>query len=76
MILEQAASAVTRALLCQIVMADVDPTDVPPVDPLEKADAFGPPHEHTISETLQLWILIPGLIGLVLIGETLSLDDF
>lgn len=52
-----------------LVMAEADPTDVPPVG---QADAFGPPHEHAISETLQLWILIPGLIGLVLIGESLD----
>lgn len=54
-------------------MDSADPTDVPSPDPSGQAeppvDAFGPPHSQTISDTLQLWILIPGLIGLIIIGE-------
>ena len=48
-----------------------DPSNVFSSDPLEQpsVDEFGPPHDHSISETLQLWILIPGLILLILIGE-------
>lgn len=53
-------------------MASADPTDVPATDPAEEpyVDAFGPPHAQSVSESLQLWILIPGLIGLILIGES------
>lgn len=54
-------------------MDGADPTNVPSPDPSEQAeptvDAFGPPHGQTISDSLQLWILIPGLIGLIIIGE-------
>ena len=49
-----------------------DPSSFASPDPSEQPslDEFGPPHDHSISETLQLWILIPGLIGLILIvGE-------
>ena len=54
-------------------MASTDPTDVPTTDPSEdpSVDAFGPPHDQAISESLQLWILIPGLVGLILVGEKL-----
>ena len=56
-----------------------DPTNVPSPDPSAEPsvgdDAFGPPHAQAISDTLQLWILIPGLIGLILIGEQKNLDD-
>lgn len=50
-------------------MASVGPADVPEVLPSEKpsTDEFGPPHDHTVSESLQLWILIPGVIGLILL---------
>lgn len=34
--------------------------------PLE--DKFGPPHGQAVSESLQLWILIPGLLGLFFVG--------
>ncbi len=54
-------------------MDSADPTTVPPPDPSEHAeptvDRFGPPHAQAISDSLHLWILIPGLIGLILIGE-------
>ena len=48
-----------------------DPSSFASPDPSEhpSLDEFGPPHDHSISETLQLWILIPGLIGLIFIGE-------
>ena len=50
-------------------MASVGPTGVPEFHPSEEPsmDAFGPPHDHTVSESLQLWILIPGIIGLILL---------
>ena len=48
-------------------MAEQVPTETPTVPPVE--DKFGPPHPQGVSDSLQLWILIPGLIGLVLIGE-------
>ena len=35
----------------------------------ELRDEFGPPHAHQVSNTLQLWILIPGLIALLVVGE-------
>lgn len=47
-------------------------TEIPPVAPTVdlSEDEFGPPHDHTISDSLQLWIFIPGLlIGFILIGE-------
>ena len=54
-------------------MDSADPTNVPSPGPSEHVeptvDAFGPPHGQAISDSLQLWILIPGLIGLVLVGE-------
>lgn len=54
-------------------MDSADPTAVPSPDPSEQAepsvDSFGPPHPQTVSDSLHLWILIPGLIGLILIGE-------
>ena len=31
-------------------------------------DDFGPPHAQKVSETLQLWILLPGLLAFLLIG--------
>ena len=56
-----------------ITMNSADPTAVPSPDPSEQAepsvDTFGPPHAQTVSDSLHLWILIPGLIGLILIGE-------
>lgn len=36
---------------------------------MSEEDEFGPPHPQTVSESLQLWILIPGLIGLIFIGK-------
>ena len=55
-------------------MDSADPTTSPSPDPSEQGelpsvDSFGPPHPQGISDTLQLWILIPGLIGLILVGE-------
>ena len=35
-------------------------------------DDFGKPHGQQISETLQLWILIPGLLVFLLIGKAQS----
>lgn len=32
-------------------------------------DDFGPPHAVQISQSLQLWILLPGLLVFVLIGK-------
>ena len=62
-----------RVRVHTITMDSADPMNVPSPDPSEHAeptvDAFGPPHGQTISDSLQLWILIPGLIGLVLVGE-------
>ena len=49
-----------------------DPTDAPSVnDPtgVPEVDEFGPPHAHTVSESLHLWILIPGLLIIILIGK-------
>ena len=50
-------------------MASVGPTDVPEIHTSEEpsVDVFGPPHDHTISESLQLWIFVPGLISLILL---------
>ena len=28
-------------------------------------DKFGPPHAQTVSQNLQFWILVPGIIALV-----------
>jgi hypothetical protein len=54
-------------------MDSADPTTAPSPDPSEHAepsvDSFGPPHAQAISDSLHLWILIPGLIALILIGE-------
>lgn len=45
-----------------------EPTDLPTTPPVE--DKFGPPHAQAVSESLQLWILLPGLmILLFLIGQ-------
>ena len=32
-------------------------------------DTFGPPHAQHVSENLQMWILVPGLLILAVIGE-------
>ena len=55
-------------------MASVGPADVHEVHPSEEPsmDTFGPPHDHTVSESLQLCILIPGIIGLILLICELS----
>ena len=45
-----------------------DPTEEPPTD------KFGPPHAHQVSDTLQLWILIPGLLILIFVGKELLLS--
>ena len=56
-----------------LVMAEEAPTDPPAVSPEDK---FGVPHGQAVSDSLQLWILIPGLLGLLFIGElTLALDQ-
>lgn len=49
-------------------MAEQVPTETPSAPTVE--DKFGPPHAQGVSESLQFWILIPGLIGLALIGES------
>lgn len=51
-------------------MAEQVPTESPPQATVE--DKYGPPHAQAVSESLQLWILIPGLIGLALIGESVK----
>ena len=40
-------------------MAD-SATESPP--PVADKDNFGPPHAQAVSETLQFWILLPGLL--------------
>ena len=45
-----------------------DPTDSPATEE-PVTDPFGKPHAHVVSDSLQLWILIPGLIILVFVGE-------
>lgn len=32
-------------------------------------DAFGPPHAQKVSDSLQMWILIPGIVILLVVGE-------
>lgn len=41
-------------------------TEVPSASP---EDAFGPPHSQQVSDSLQMWILIPGLLILAVAGE-------
>lgn len=54
-----------------------DPTEAPS-DPaaslgVDVEDEFGPPHAQQVSDTLQFWILVPGLVILViLIGECMD----
>ena len=57
-------------------MASADANDVPSTNYSDKPslDAFGPPHDHTISESLQLWIIIPGLICLIVIGKSFHIQ--
>ena len=31
-------------------------------------DAFGPPHAQKVADSLQMWILIPGLLILLVVG--------
>lgn len=50
-------------------MADEVPTDPPAVPPVE--DKFGVPHGQAVSDSLHLWILIPGLLGILLVGRSL-----
>lgn len=50
-----------------------DPTDAPSVNNptgTPEVDNFGPPHAHTIAESLHLWILIPGLFIILFIGKS------
>lgn len=48
-------------------MAEVPDSELP-ADTLAE-DKFGPPHGQTVSDSLYLWILIPGLLGLLCVGE-------
>lgn len=41
-------------------------TEAPSASP---EDAFGPPHSQQVSDSLQMWILIPGLLILAVVGE-------
>ena len=43
-------------------------SDVPVAEPAA-ADQFGPPHAHAVSDTLQMWILVPGLLAILFGGE-------
>lgn len=47
-------------------MAEVPDSELP-ADTLAE-DKFGPPHGQTVSDSLYLWILIPGLLGLLCVG--------
>ena len=44
-----------------------DPSEVPSESP---SDAFGRPHAQQVSDSLQMWILLPGLLLLAVAGET------
>lgn len=48
-------------------MAD-NPTDIPPAEEAV-TDSFGPPHGHAVSDSLHLWIILPGLVLVAFIGE-------
>ena len=37
-------------------------------------DEFGPPHAQQVSDALQLWILIPGLLIIIFFGK--MMHDF
>lgn len=54
-------------------MADEVPTAPPAVSPAE--DKFGVPHGQAVSDALQLWILVPGLLGLILVGRSFHVCD-
>lgn len=49
-------------------MVESSPTDSPPSmaegDTVIE-DKFGPPHAQIVSQSLQLWILVPGILALV-----------
>ncbi len=45
-----------------------DPTDLPTAE----TDTFGVPHGHAVSGSLHLWIILPGLAILILIGTCAS----
>ena len=49
---------------CDLVMAEPAAENAPPVATNED-DKFGPPHAQAVSETLQFWILLPGILLLV-----------
>ena len=52
-------------------MADA-PSDVPVVEAGAESD-FGPPHSHMVSDTLQMWILLPAaLVIFFFAGENLD----
>jgi len=50
-----------------LLMAD-SATESPP--PVADKDSFGPPHGQAVSETLQFWILLPGLLLLAVFVGT------
>ena len=50
--------------------------DSTPSEPTAE-DRFGPPHGHQISDSLQLWILIPGALAIVVVvGEKSNFLSF
>ena len=42
-----------------------EPTEDPSTSP---GDEFGRPHAQQVSDSLQMWILIPGLVVLIIAG--------
>ena len=44
-----------------------DPSEAPSTSP---EDAFGRPHAQQVSDSLQMWILIPGILILIVVGES------
>ena len=48
-----------------------DPTDVP-VTEEPTIDPFGRPHGHSVSDSLHLWIIVPGILIILVVGEQLA----